>query len=187
MSDLISAVGSMLEAGPRKWALMIESFTPEALARVPAPGEWSALGCLQHIVDLDEVVFGSRIRAILEGRTFEAYDPDIQGHAAAPIATGPVLVGQLEHVPGATLELVRSLREDDLARTSTHAELDAVSLHELLNEWAGHYLLHYVQAERALMQPFIQGMGPWRASFSEHEAWDAETRTGSLAEGTRSR
>ena len=42
-------------------------------------------------------------------------------------------------------------------------ELGVVSLRELLNEWAAHDMMHIVQAERAIMQPFIAASGPWRA------------------------
>jgi hypothetical protein len=28
--------------------------------------------------------------------------------------------------------------------------------------------MHTVQAERALMQPFIQGCGPWQVYFTDH-------------------
>jgi hypothetical protein len=39
----------------------------------------------------------------------------------------------------------------------------------LLHEWAAHDLTHTIQAEKALMQPFIQGSGPWRFYFQDHE------------------
>jgi hypothetical protein len=29
--------------------------------------------------------------------------------------------------------------------------------------------MHTIQAEHALMQPFILGSGPWREFFAEHE------------------
>jgi hypothetical protein len=38
------------------------------------------------------------------------------------------------------------------------------------SEWAGHDLMHLVQAERAVMQAFIPGSGPWRRYFSDHDA-----------------
>jgi hypothetical protein len=28
--------------------------------------------------------------------------------------------------------------------------------------------MHTIQAERALMQPFIQGSGPWQVYFQDH-------------------
>jgi hypothetical protein len=29
--------------------------------------------------------------------------------------------------------------------------------------------MHTVQAERALMQPFVAGSGPWRGYFADHD------------------
>jgi hypothetical protein len=44
-----------------------------------------------------------------------------------------------------------------------------ISLRDLLNEWAAHELMHIVQAERAIMQAFIPGTGPWRGYFVNHD------------------
>ena len=44
-----------------------------------------------------------------------------------------------------------------------------MTLGELLHEWAAHDLNHTVQAERALMQPLIQGSGPWQLYFADHK------------------
>ena len=40
-------------------------------------------------------------------------------------------------------------------------------MEQLLNEWAAHDTMHIVQAERALMQAFIPGSGPWRMYFAD--------------------
>ena len=47
---------------------------------------------------------------------------------------------------------------------------------ELLNEWVAHDTMHIVQAERALIQPFIPASGPWRGYFADH---DVERRAAS--------
>ena len=47
--------------------------------------------------------------------------------------------------------------------------LGSVTLAEMLHTWAAHDLNHTVQAERALMQPFLLGCGPWRTFFRDHE------------------
>ena len=62
-----------------------------------------------------------------------------------------------------------------LERTAVHADLGQVTLDEMLHEWVGHDLGHTVQAERALMQPFIAGSGPWRSFFEDH---DVEAKEG---------
>ncbi len=58
----------------------------------------------------------------------------------------------------------------DLDRIAEHAELGPVTMREWLAEWAGHDLNHTIQAERALMQPFIAACGPWRSTFADHDA-----------------
>jgi hypothetical protein len=67
-----------------------------------------------------------------------------------------------------TLTLLKTLKPSDLERRARHAELGPVSLSELLHEWAAHDLMHTVQGERALMQPFIQGSGAWQVYFKDH-------------------
>lgn len=66
------------------------------------------------------------------------------------------------------LALIDKLLESDMDKKSRHAELGVVTLSELLHEWAAHDLVHTMQAERALMQPFIRGCGPWQIYFEEH-------------------
>jgi hypothetical protein len=68
-----------------------------------------------------------------------------------------------------SLALPEKVKPDALARRARHSELGMVTLGELLHEWAGHDLMHTVQAERALMQPFIRGCGPWRPYFADHD------------------
>jgi hypothetical protein len=67
-----------------------------------------------------------------------------------------------------SLELLEQLNSNDLEKRARHQELGVVTLSELLHEWAGHDLMHTVQAERALMQPFIAACGPWQRYFADH-------------------
>jgi hypothetical protein len=39
----------------------------------------------------------------------------------------------------------------------------------MLNEWVAHDFNHTIQAQRALMQPFIPTSGPWRHYFIDHD------------------
>jgi hypothetical protein len=50
-----------------------------------------------------------------------------------------------------------------------HPALGTVTLAQMLHTWAAHDLNHTIQAERALMQPFMLGCGPWRSFFKDHE------------------
>jgi hypothetical protein len=140
------------------------------LSRVPAPGEWSAIECLQHLVDTERQVFPVRVKHLLAGEDFPAFDPDAQGTKPDVLLAPASLAQSFLDMRMDSLELWVNLSETDLDRTARHSELGIVSLKELLNEWAGHDLMHTVQAERALMQPFIEGCGPWRTYFTDHIA-----------------
>jgi hypothetical protein len=140
------------------------------MRRVPAPGEWSAVECLQHLVEAEREVFPVRVERFLQGKDFEAFNPTAEGAESRAAIGAAQLAGEFEQLRSASLQLLSRLGPADLDRTAIHPELGRVTLRELIQEWAGHDLMHTVQAERALMQPFIDGCGPWRVYFSDHIA-----------------
>lgn len=177
MGDLIGDLIDVLRIDGDRWRALATGLDRALLARPPAAGEWSALQCLGHAADTEAFVFGARIRAIREGRPeLPTYDPDAQ---ASPItdATDPTAIAdRLSTQRRDSLALLATLHDEDLDRTSRHLGLGQVTMRELLNEWAAHDLMHIVQAERAVMQPFIPASGPWRSYFADHDVEAAETQ-----------
>lgn len=168
MDDVYTATRSMLATSVARWSALAQ-VDAALLARQPAPGEWSAIQALQHVVDTEAVVFRARVLAILEGRDFAAFDPDAEGHVERITRTAAQLAADLGPMRAASLETLAGLTPADLGRTARHHELGIVTMAELLNEWAAHDTMHIVQAERALMQAFIPGTGPWRVYFADHD------------------
>ena len=170
VSDLVGDLIDILRVNSERWRALASGLDRDLLARSPAPGEWSALQCLGHAADTEAQVFASRIRAIKDGRTeLPSYDPDVQATPVTaesdPVAIAERLAAQRRD----SLALLATITEDDLERGSRHLELGPVTLGELLNEWATHDMMHIVQAERAVMQPFIPASGPWRFYFADHD------------------
>lgn len=168
MTSLIPAARSMLASTPGRWSALA-TVDPGLLARRPAPGEWSAIQCLQHVIDTEAGVFRARVLAVLAGRDFAAFDPNTEGHVDAVGQSAAELAAELAGLRATSLETLGGLADADLSRTARHAELGVVTLAELLNAWAAHDTMHLVQAERALMQAFIPGSGPWRPHFADHD------------------
>ena len=168
MSDLIDQSLSMLRTSVDRWSA-ISRVDAALLARRPAPGEWSAIQALQHVVDTELKVFRTRVLAIRAGEAFPGFDPDAEGHVDRITLTARELVAQLAERRAQSLATLETLAPDDLARTGVHAELGTVTMAELLNEWAAHDTMHIVQGERALMQAFIPASGPWRSYFADHD------------------
>ena len=161
-------IRSILQTTPQRWLHLVESLPQTLLARSPAGGQWSALACLQHLIDVEHV-FQSRLQAFMDGQeSFPAFDPVVEGSPQQAAATAIELVNEFVALRSASLNAIDRIQPADLRRECQHQELGLVNLEHMLNEWPAHDLNHTIQAERALMQPFIQRCGPWQPYFSDH-------------------
>ena len=124
-------------------------------------------------MDTERLVFPVRLQALLAGRNFDAFDPDTQGTVPVATLTPADLAAEFSRHRAASLAALAQVADTDLSRTARHSELGTVTLAELLHEWAAHDLNHTIQAERAMMQAFIAGCGPWRGHFSDHDSGSA--------------
>ncbi len=164
----VSTIITVLITTSSRWNELTSKLPEALLRRSPAPGEWSAVECLQHIIDVERV-FQSRMKAFLDGmESFPAFNPDAEGALDAAQRSPWEIAAEFAELRAASLDSIGKLQLGDLGRTSRHPELGMVTLEEMLNEWPAHDLNHTVQAERALMQPYIDGCGPWRVFFKDH-------------------
>ena len=168
MEDILMEAQTILRTTPLRWENLTENVSAELLTRVPAPGEWSALDCLLHLIEVETFVMPVRVKNILAGQDFAAFNPDSQGKKAMSQLSPVQISAQFSALRTESLRVFDRLTPADLTLTARHKELGIVSLSELLHEWAGHDLMHTVQAERVMLQPFIQGCGPWRPYFKDH-------------------
>jgi len=166
MLPIFRLVLPVLETTPQRWLQLASMLSPELFQRNPAPKEWSAYDCLRHIVDTERSVFPARVGYLLRGEDFPAYHPGEEAKRGNP---SPVeLAGDFVRLRAESLVLLTKVGDGDLSRTARHRELGMVTLGEMIHQWAGHDLMHTVQGERAIMQPFIDGCGPWKRYFSDH-------------------
>jgi hypothetical protein len=166
MENLIEHTRAVLQTTLLRWAALIESLPVELLAERPLAGEWSALDCLDHLLDTEREVFSNRVRYFLAGQDFPAFDPDAEG--CFRWNDLPLTSIEFTCLRAPAWSCWWAEAEDLPWRPPCRAGM--VSLEEMLHEWAAHNLMHTVQAERALMQPFIRGSGPWDIYFTDHIA-----------------
>ena len=117
MFDLLKETRAILQTTPLRWTSLIETLSPDLLNRPPAEGEWSAVACLQHIVDTERWVFPSRVKAFLAGEDFPGFDPDTQGglHGESSVAE---LATEFAALRSESLALLESVTKADLERTA---------------------------------------------------------------------
>lgn len=171
--DQIRAIVAM--TAPR-WQTMMATVPADLAQRQPQPGEWSAVECLRHLTDAEQLLWLVRVRSLLAGGTFPAFNPATDGRDYTALSPAQ-LADEFARLRAANLPLLASITEGDLACRGRHPDLGEVTLGQLLHVWASHDLMHTVQAERALMQPFLAGTGPWRFYFAAHDVDPAEAHT----------
>jgi hypothetical protein len=168
LTPWLADVQAVLSTTPERWQRLVSTLPIDLLTRPPAAGEWSALHRLQHLLDAEHLVFPVRFHAFLAGQEFVDFDPN-EPHAGTTALTPEQLVAAFAGVRQESLVLFKRVTDDDLGRTRQRSRLGPVTLAEMLHTWAAHDLNHTVQAERALMQPFLLGCGPRRPFFRDHE------------------
>jgi DinB superfamily len=167
MENVLSKARMVLSTTPARWLELIDQLPTDLLEHPAALGEWSALDCLSHLVDTEQFVFPVRVRAFLAGQDLVNFDPDAQVQGRDK-GVPRRLAEEFARLRAESLALLESLNPSDLARTAMHSEFGQVTLGEMIHEWAAHDLMHTVQAERAIMQPFIASCGPWKPYFTDH-------------------
>jgi hypothetical protein len=169
MEEGIDAIRSVLNTTADRWLELTNTLPDHLLRRKPAPGEWSAMECLFHLFNTERRVFPVRTGFFLAGVDLPNYDPDEEEKEPGPDVTPRGLAEDFAALRIESLKLLSGISASDLDKPSKHQVLGPVKLGELLHEWAAHDLMHTVQAERALMQPFIQASGAWRPFFADHD------------------
>ena len=142
-------VAEVLEASGIGIASMLKALRPEIASWHPAQGEWCVNECVGHIIEAEKRGFAGRIRIILG-----AQDPDLPtwdrtsiAHARKDCDKKPSeLAGEIAHVRGESVELIRSLKPEQLSRSGNHPEVGRLSIEELLHEWVHHDGNHFRQA-----------------------------------------
>jgi len=142
---------SVQEQEPGLWSRLIDQAGAH-LRTAPAPGEWSAIECLGHLVD-SELVTSARYRWILAED-----EPPLVGFDQERWAR---VLDHERDDPASLLELFTALRRANVAlwrrtpperrtRVGIHAERGPESYELLFRMQAGHGRVHRAQAERAL-------------------------------------
>ena len=97
--ETVGAVRAILAVGPERWRTLTGAVDREVLERVPAPGEWSAVNVLQHLIDV-EPVFAERAGAIMAGQPFPAFDQDRGAELGKPVDDISALIDRWARLTG---------------------------------------------------------------------------------------
>ena len=142
----------------------------------PGPAEWCANEVVGHLVEADARGYAGRIRRILAAsRGQEPHEPGwdepavaaARGDCARPATA---LVDELAASRADAIELVLSLRPEDLDRGAVHATVGRVTVRELLQEWSTHDRVHVQQLLKSVQARAWPVMGNTRRFLRDEPA-----------------
>jgi len=144
-----SEVADILEYSGGAYAGALKTLPPAAASWRPAEGEWCVNECVGHVIEAEKLAFAGRIRIILA-----ADSPALQTWNQASVAesrhdcdrSSQDLLEEFEPLRRDSLELIRSLRPEDLTRAGTHPKVGRLTVGDLLHEWVHHDGNHLRQA-----------------------------------------
>ncbi len=154
-------IAALLEAAAQTVLAEVEALGPEARRR-PAPDEWSPNECLGHLIEAERRGFAGRISTILaEDR------PVLSGWDQPAVATArrdherdpQELLAEFLPLRASSVDLVRSLRAEDLDRIGIHPQVGELAVADLLGEWVHHDRNHIKQILSAVQARVWPQMG----------------------------
>jgi hypothetical protein len=133
----------------RSLAGTLRAVPPQVAAWHPAEGEWCVNECVGHVIEAEKRGFAGRIRIILgaDNPALEDWDPAAVEKARRDCERKPEeLIAELTALRRDSVELVRSLRPEQLTRPGSHETVGSLTINDLLHEWVHHDGNHLRQA-----------------------------------------
>lgn len=156
-----------LERSGALLAAACEGLVDDALRWRPAPAKWCQLEILGHLIDEEDLDFGTRLRLTIEEpeTDWPPIDPErtVRERRHAEGDPGEML-RRFRLARAATLAWLRGLDPALMERKHTHPKFGSMTAGDLLAAWCAHDLLHLAQIARtqlarakALAEPFDAG------------------------------
>ena len=158
-----------LEATPEILRLMMDGLAEEDANWKPAPSRFSIAEALEHLSHVEGHCFRARVARMVE-EDYPAIEPyDQEAYFAAGQYSGRNAEDSFDHFEEQreqNLEYLRGLPASAADRTGAHADLGAITVSHLLNEWAFHDLGHIRQvAEIIRALKYYPLMGPIQSEY----------------------
>jgi len=142
-------VADLLDSSGQAFASTLNALPPGVASWHPAPGEWCVNEVVGHVIVTEKNGFGGRIRVILgaDEPDLPKYDRDGLQKTRDDCARDPkALAQEMLEVRGQSLELIRSLRPEQIQRGGLHPDVGRLTVDDLLHEWVHHDGNHLRQA-----------------------------------------
>jgi hypothetical protein len=132
-----------------------------------APGAFSPMDVLGHLIHGEETDWIPRVRLILATRDAKTFEP-FDRFGFESLISGKSIEELLDAFANSRAESLRALRElglgeEELELPGKHPEFGHVTLRNHLAAWVVHDLGHIAQIVKTMAYEYRDAVGPWRA------------------------
>ena len=161
-----------LEATPDLLRALLEGISEKQAEWKPAPDRWSIAEVLEHLSHVEAHGFRSRVEQMIAEDNPHLAVYDQLAYAAQGQYTGRDAEESFAHFEEQredNIEFLNGLPLSVATRTGTHQRLGAITIAQLLSEWAFHDLGHVRQlAELVRVIRYWPEMGPFQTIYQIH-------------------
>ncbi len=160
---------AVLEQTPIIIEKLVSAATDEQMHWKPSMERWSISEVLAHLADVEVTGFRERVKKMLEQESpaLEPYDQNA-AYAAGKYSSGKARehLKQFCHERDRSLSFLRYVPAGMASRNGRHGEVGAITIGQLMHEWAFHDLGHIRQiAELYRSRAFFPAMGPFQKYY----------------------
>lgn len=159
-----------LETSGRAIGAFVDGVSAADARLRPAPGKWSILEVLCHLIDEERDDFRRRVRSTLEdpARDWPPIDPEgwarDRDYNARDVAA---MRAEFERERAVSLAWLRSLREPRWDQAKVHAVVGPLRAGDLLASWAAHDVLHLRQMAAARVAHLEAAVAPYSTRYAQ--------------------
>ena len=142
-------LAGILEISGQAYTGLLRALPREVASWRPAPEEWCVNEVVGHVTEAERHGFAGRIRVMLREEEPQLQPWDQAGTARARRDCERLpqdVLKEFESVRDESLELIRSLKSDQLERGGMHPKVARLTVKDLLHEWVHHDGNHLRQA-----------------------------------------
>lgn len=159
-----------LEGSGRAIDALMAAIPAAEARRQPAPGKWSMLEVLCHLIDEERDDFRLRVRLTLEdpSRDWPAIDPEGWARDRDYNQRDPAgMRAEFQRERAVSLAWLRGLQEPRWERTKVHPHLGALSAGDLLASWTAHDVLHLRQMAAVRLTHLEHTVAPYSTRYAQ--------------------
>ncbi len=158
-----------LESFPSTLAGVVGGVSPEEAIWCPAPGAWSLLEIVAHLLDEEVLDFRPRLFGTLDDpfKPWPAIDPEgwVKSHGYGALDLQETLASwKVERA--ASVKQLASLKDAHWEQAYQHPQLGAIRAGDLLVSWAAHDALHLRQIASNRYRRVRSAAGDYRPDYA---------------------